>query len=75
MLGLFNNCDQDPIEVDINLDKKNLAFKELSPGRKPNLYYLVVMREFRQRVKKMVFYEKHRHLLNQFSIISVFTSA
>ena len=44
MLGLFNKCDEDPIEVDLNIEKESLAFKEVTQGRKPNLYYLNVLR-------------------------------
>ncbi len=56
MLGLFNKCDEDPIEEAMSTQAANQPFKEISPGRMPNIYYLKVMREFRQRIQKMQFY-------------------
>jgi hypothetical protein len=43
-------------------------------GKKPNPYYLKILRDFRLRMQSHAFYQKHAEFLESFSIISTFTS-
>jgi glutathione S-transferase len=77
MLGLSGNVDKYPLQPKEEEESKELVnFLEGSyrAGKKPNKYYLKVMRDYRQRLQNHSFYQKHMQFLESFSIISIFTS-
>jgi len=46
----------------------------LREGKKDNLKYIILMREYRDRMMREPFYQKNKEFLESFSMISSFTS-
>jgi hypothetical protein len=72
-LGLFDNVDKYQGEG-VAEGTGGFAEESYRPGKKPNPYYLKIMRDYRARIENHSFYQKHAQFLESFSIISIFTS-
>ncbi len=79
MLGVF--CECEPYKEQNNLlekerrDQINFVEEGERTGRRPNIQYLKVMKDFKQRMEKHQFYQKYSHYLESFSIISFTTTS
>lgn len=71
VLGLYTSLDQWQLEWKEGEDRRigtvlpSLVLEEdnYQTGKKPNLYYLRIMREYRQRLQNHTFYQRNAHFL------------